>query len=266
MPGKPDLAALRQQIDAIDEAMHRLLIERGTVISGIAAAKQDAETGSAFRPEREASMMRALAARHDGGLPLAAVEHIWREIIGTFTQKQAAFRVHVAEGEKPAMRDMARFYFGFATPLVSHADPNGALDALEADLDDLALLPMTAVTPWWRRLGGGLKIIARYPFFDFPPGIVPAPVLVVGDARIEPPSGPGVFVLECAGDADPAAMAGDAATVLLQAATPEGRSVLLSSELDGDKLAIAMGLEGEAAGRLRAVGGYAKAAAAGEAS
>src|ERR671926_867882 len=77
------------------------------------------QAGGAFRPAREAEMMRRLAARHKGPLPLDTVESIWRVIISTFTYLQAPYRVHadVAAGD-PAMRDAARFHFGFTVPFV----------------------------------------------------------------------------------------------------------------------------------------------------
>jgi chorismate mutase len=90
----PDLAALRAEIDRIDEAMHRLLMQRGEIIGRLIATKKTAESGSAFRPAREADMMRRLVERHAGMLPLDTVESIWRVIIATFTYVQAPFRVH----------------------------------------------------------------------------------------------------------------------------------------------------------------------------
>ena len=54
------LADLRREIDRIDEAMHELLIERGEIIDRLIAVKKTEETGSAFRPAREADMMRRL--------------------------------------------------------------------------------------------------------------------------------------------------------------------------------------------------------------
>ena len=59
----PSLIELRQEIDRIDETMHRLLMERGTIIDRLIKVKKTSESGSAFRPGREASMMRALAER-----------------------------------------------------------------------------------------------------------------------------------------------------------------------------------------------------------
>jgi chorismate mutase len=48
----PSLGELRREIDRIDEAMHRLLMERGQIIDRLIATKQTHETGSAFRRAR----------------------------------------------------------------------------------------------------------------------------------------------------------------------------------------------------------------------
>ena len=71
-PAPPSLQELRKEIDAIDEQVHRLLMARGDIIDRLIQVKQTQEVGSAFRPAREASMMRRLvrassrhpAARH----------------------------------------------------------------------------------------------------------------------------------------------------------------------------------------------------------
>ena len=116
------LAELRGRIDAIDAEVHRLLIERGAVIDSLIRTKGTSRPGAAFRPGREADMMRRLVARHEGALPLATVEHIWREIITTFTHMQAPFDVAIDVSVEPErMRDLARFYFGFSVELVAAA-------------------------------------------------------------------------------------------------------------------------------------------------
>ena len=69
-------------------------MQRGEIIGRLIKTKKTAESGSAFRPAREADMMRRLVERHAGILPLDTVESIWRVIIATFTYVQAPFRVH----------------------------------------------------------------------------------------------------------------------------------------------------------------------------
>src|SRR5664279_2901151 len=82
---KPSRVDLRHDIDRIDATMHDLLMERGDIIDRLIAVKQTQESGSAFRPAREADMMRRLVKRHKGILPLDTAESIWRVIISTFT-------------------------------------------------------------------------------------------------------------------------------------------------------------------------------------
>ena len=76
-------------------------------------------------------MMRGLVQRHRGILPLDTIESIWRVIISTFTYVQAPFSVHadVSVGE-PAMRDSARFHFGFTVPFVAHFNAEAAVEAV----------------------------------------------------------------------------------------------------------------------------------------
>ena len=110
--------------------MHELLIERGEIIDRLIAVKKTEETGSAFRPAREADMMRRLVERHHGNLPLDTAESIWRVIISTFTYVQAPFAVHADLSAGDAlMRDSARFHFGFTVPFVPHM---GAASVVEA--------------------------------------------------------------------------------------------------------------------------------------
>ena len=161
------LAELRSEIDRLDRIIHDALISRSEVIENLIAAKQTAEKGASFRPAREASMLRALAERHQGILPFTVIEHIWREIIAAFTQMQGAFTVHVEETEDRVMRDAVRYHFGFSTPIEGHMAANDVVKAVLDAPHDLGLMLITenAAAPWWEALAGSNgQIIARYPF------------------------------------------------------------------------------------------------------
>ncbi len=182
-PAPPSLEVLRKEIDAIDEQVHRLLMARGDIIDRLIQVKQTQEVGSAFRPAREADMMRRLVQRHRGILPLDTVESIWRVIISTFTYVQAPFSVHadISLGES-AMRDSARFHFGFTVPYVSHFSAPAAVEAVAQSKGDLALVSATSSrTPWWIALeaAGAPKIIARLPFVERADHPAALPVFVV---------------------------------------------------------------------------------------
>jgi chorismate mutase len=166
------LAELRREIDRIDADMHRLLIERSEIVDALIATKGTQSSGQAFRPGREADMMRRLAGRHHGILPLDTAENIWRIIISTFTYVQAPFSVHadVSSGDGP-MRDSARFHFGFTVPYVPHAGAAAVISAVARSAGDLGIFrpdQKTAVRPWWEALRApdAPKIIARLPFIE----------------------------------------------------------------------------------------------------
>jgi len=190
-PLKPTLADLRMEIDRIDKSMHELLIERGSVIDELIEIKTRQGGGSAFRPAREAAMMRAIAERHRGRLPLDTVESIWRVIISTFTYIQAPYSVHVdVSGDEARMRDSARFHFGFTVPCVEQI---GAADVIRAvagsggDLGMFALDGGPGAGAWWTALASPdePKIIARLPFVeraDHPAGL---PVFVVSKPLVD---------------------------------------------------------------------------------
>ena len=171
-PEAPSLDDLRKEIDRIDEAMHQLLMERGEIIDRLITVKRSQETGSAFRPVREAEMMRRLVKRHKGILPLDTVESIWRVIISTFTYAQAPFSVHADLSAGDAlMRDSARFHFGFTVPFVPHMGAAGVVAAVSASKGDLGLVPAIPVAgagAWWSALefDAAPKIIARLPFVE----------------------------------------------------------------------------------------------------
>ncbi|HEY1473010.1 MAG TPA: chorismate mutase [Pseudolabrys sp.] len=171
-PQAPALDDLRKEIDRIDETMHQLLMERGEIIDRLIAVKKSQETGSAFRPAREADMMRRLVKRHKGILPLDTAESIWRVIISTFTYVQAPFSVHADLSAGDAlMRDSARFHFGFTVPFVAHMGAAAVVAAVSASKGDLGLVPAFAVPvagAWWSALefDAAPKIIARLPFVE----------------------------------------------------------------------------------------------------
>jgi chorismate mutase/prephenate dehydratase len=73
-----DIAKHRLAIDALDEKIAALLNERASHATSIGALKGN---GAAYRPEREAEILRKLAAANRGPLSNAALAHLFAEII-----------------------------------------------------------------------------------------------------------------------------------------------------------------------------------------
>jgi chorismate mutase len=191
-PAPPSLQDLRKEIDTIDEQVHQLLMQRGDIIDRLIQVKKTQEVGSAFRPAREADMMRRLVERHRGILPIDTVESIWRVIISTFTYVQAPFSIHAdASLGEASMRDSARFHFGFTVPYVAHFSASAAVEAVAKSKGDLALVSAaSSQTPWWIALeaDSAPKIIARLPFVERADHPAALPVFVISrvadDARV----------------------------------------------------------------------------------
>lgn len=183
------LADLRIEIDRIDAALHQLLMERGEIIHRLIEAKARQGGGSAFRPGREADMMRALVCRHQGLLPLDTVESIWRIIISTFTFVQSNYRVHAdISGGDAAMRDCCRFHFGFTVPYVPHQSAARVIEAVAKSGGDLGVVRVNSPEgPWWQDLAGpgAPKIIARLPFVERPDHPAGMPVFVIAQPLAE---------------------------------------------------------------------------------
>ena len=262
-----NLADLRREIDRLDEGMHRLLMERGRIIDRLIAVKKTTDSGSAFRPGREASMMRALAERHEGLLPLDTVEGIWRVIIATFTYVQAPYAVHadVSAGDGP-MRDSARFHFGFTVPYLPHPSAAAVIEAVARSRGDLGIFRLdqgASAGAWWRALAdrSAPKIIARLPFIERPDHPAGTPVFVVSkpleDAAVRDEV---LYAAQFERWRDSAGerLASLGGEVIASAADANGLSVLMAAPgaLAPEELRAALGQAGSTLSGLVAVGSH----------
>ncbi len=257
------LAQLRARIDTIDESIHRLLIERASIIETLIRVKKSGGSGSAFRPAREADMMRRLVARHDGALPIATIEHFWREIISTFTYLQQAYRVHVPAGDDDAdCLQLARFQFGFTVPVQTHACVADVMEAVAKSNADLGIIPIrrTDDAPWWHDLDldGGPRVIARLPFVQETGRAKALPALVVAPPLADPVQPEINLFAVTAGTADTPALPHDLEAVA-QAPADGGQSYLIAAPRaeTAESLKSQLAEAGWPADFVQPVGGYA---------
>lgn len=174
-PASPllDLAALRAELDRIDDGLQDLLNARAQIVAQVATAKPP---GAPFlRPGREAQILRRLIARQragDGALPEGLLLRIVREYIAGLYDRQGGVRflLHTQQNDRAAW-DIVRDAFSSQAQLVSCSDPEEALTEAGRDNRTLALLSEPRgeeTTAWWlhlARLPAGPKILARLPFW-----------------------------------------------------------------------------------------------------
>ena len=170
-PALPNpLAAARAEIDALDDALHDLVMRRADVVARLAASRAKAGSPSPLRPGREAMILRRLLARHHGALPAEALVRLWREILAASSAQQGGFTVAVY-ARSPEFGRVAREHFGSLTPLRTLPTAARALAAVAAGEAQVAVLPLPeeAEPPeeaWWTGLDSPrLQVIARLPFF-----------------------------------------------------------------------------------------------------
>ena len=165
-----NLSDLRQEIDQIDEALHDLLMRRADVVERVKDAKSNVG-GAIFRPGREAEILRRLAGRHSGTLPIDVVIRMWRELISAFVNMQAPFTVSVWDTGDVGCWDLARDHFGTRSEMTRLKSTRGVLHAVAEGTATMGVLPFPQegeTDPWWPALDvttdKRLQICARLPF------------------------------------------------------------------------------------------------------
>ena len=159
-----DIKTLRGEIDRLDREIHDRLMRRAVVARDIGKIKN----GLAFRPGREAKVLRALLARHHGPLPKTTIAHLWRETMSAMTrlQSRVALALAAPNGDL-ALADLAREHFGLDVPFKFCGDAETACRVVASGRAAVGLLPLASSGPsaaWWTALGPDVQVVARLPF------------------------------------------------------------------------------------------------------
>jgi chorismate mutase/prephenate dehydratase len=164
------LDEIRKKIDALDDRIHDLLMERAELIVEISAEKKKTEAPT-VQPSREAKVIRRILARHKGPLPEATVVKIWRELIGAASLLQKGIKISVSSDEKSSFCwDLAKDYFGAVLPMIRASAPVASISAVREDEVTFAVLPWPhdgEAMPWWQHLMNrdqNMRIVSAMPF------------------------------------------------------------------------------------------------------
>lgn len=160
MAGKPSpidavseltLAALRSEIDAVDDSVLDLIARRQSLARKINTLKGPTAQGLKLRPDREAHVIRRLLGRTapaDRPLVLA----LWRELLSAGLAVQAEVTVVVWSSSAGAV-DQARLRFGVSAAYRTSETWEEALSMAEAG-SVIAVLDVDPAAPWWVDLAG----------------------------------------------------------------------------------------------------------------
>ncbi|NQV98338.1 MAG: chorismate mutase [Rhodospirillales bacterium] len=169
---KKQLSELRDRIDAIDAAIHDLIMERTEVVEGVRKVKDSMGSKVMIRPSREAEVLYRLMERHKGPFPKPELARIWRELIVATLSFEGPFSVAVYTPEdEPGYWDLARDQYGTFSPMTRHTAARRVVEAVQSGEATLGIVPLPKRDEdenWWRHLvserEGTPKIIARLPF------------------------------------------------------------------------------------------------------
>lgn len=159
------LEAHRARIDAIDDTLSKLLLERIEIVAKVGALKNaNWPKDCHIRPGREAKMHRSVIERFRGSLfSSRAALLIWRQIIGASTALESPLKIAVLSEEH---RPRARNYFGANAQITSFKSLAEISEALKAKTCTIALLPASLPAGWWNEIPENFRIFTQLPILE----------------------------------------------------------------------------------------------------
>lgn len=164
------LQDIRKKIDALDNKIHDVLMQRAELINDIAEEKRKNNL-QFVHPAREAQMVRRLLSRHKGSLPQSAIVRIWRELVGAVSLLQTGLKVSVfMKNDNLRIWDNAKAYFGSVVSMQKLSSPLVALSSVRERESSFAVLNWpedNEENAWWSYLfhqDSDIKIVCALPY------------------------------------------------------------------------------------------------------
>jgi len=129
----------REAIDALDRDLLRLLNERAAHAKTIGSLKGDS---AAYRPEREAQVLRAIQAENRGPLPDGAVTSVFRQIMSACLALEQQLRISYLGPAGTFSHTAVSRHFGDLVEAEPCASIDEVFRAAEAGQTDYAVVPV----------------------------------------------------------------------------------------------------------------------------
>lgn len=271
------LAERLREVDALDDAIHDLLMRRAELAEEIAGEEKKLAGVASARPARRAEILRRLVRRHTGSLPLRSLIRVWCEILAAAAGEQGRLHVY-AGGESVLYRDLARTYFGSLTPMIGYGSATAVVQSCSDEPLARGVVPLADIgeagSVWWAHLAPaghpGARVVARLPFLADDGGDPPFPESFAIAALEQEPTGDDttLLLLETQGEMSRTRLqtflqqAGFDATILAAGAPADGVCHLLLANKgfvgqDDPRFRAFVEKEGDTVLRAAPVGGYA---------
>ncbi len=138
-PSELEINRRRDAIDALDRELLRLLNERAAQAKIIGALKGDT---AAYRPEREAQVLRTMRAENPGPLPDGAVTSVFRQIMSACLALEQQLRISYLGPAGTFSHAAVTKHFGDLVDAEPCASIDEVFRAAEAGRTDYAVVPV----------------------------------------------------------------------------------------------------------------------------
>lgn len=131
MSDDSQLKAIREEIDAIDEKIQALITERALCAEQVAKTKQENDSGSFYRPDREANVLRRVLARNKGPVADDEMTRLFREIMSVCLALESPLTVAYLGPEGTFTQQAALKHFGHSVNVLAL----GAIDEVFREVE-----------------------------------------------------------------------------------------------------------------------------------
>jgi len=142
-PAKPDLLAVRAQIDGIDREIQNLIAERALFAHQVGKAKGKlAAAVEYYRPEREAQVLRRVVDRNDGPLSDEVLVRLFREIMSACLAQQEPLKVGYLGPEGTFSQQAVHKHFGHSAKGLPLSSIEEVFDEVASGAADFGVVPV----------------------------------------------------------------------------------------------------------------------------
>ncbi len=134
-----ELGALRARIDAIDDALLKLVSERAGIAQEVGRAKKGEKI---YRPEREAQIVRRLRENNPGPLSGDTVERLIREIMSACRALEETTHVAYLGPAGTFSQQAVLKHFGHEVEALAETDIDACFQAVETGRAEFAVVPV----------------------------------------------------------------------------------------------------------------------------
>ncbi|MCC8361586.1 prephenate dehydratase [Lysobacter sp. A6] len=140
---KPDLLAVRAQIDGIDHQIQALIAERAEFARQVGKAKGKlAAAVDYYRPEREAQVLRRVVDRNEGPLADDVLVRLFREIMSACLAQQEPLKIGYLGPEGTFSQQAVQKHFGHSAKGLPLASVEEVFDEVAAGHADFGVVPV----------------------------------------------------------------------------------------------------------------------------